>query len=188
MPQQKNSNKPLALIAEEGFSERSSEDYFFTASTLKLVVMSICTAGGYELYWFIKNWMLMKDRSETKSVPWWYPLLPPMEVLFIFSNMKAAALQANIRQNLSPIVLTLGFCITFLALRLPGPYLFLGYFTFAFVLPFNSLAIKINKGLNANFKNNERFSFWNWLAVIFGGMFFLLLDLIEVFAPKMLNP
>lgn len=39
----------------------SSESYFFTASTLKLVLMSVCTLGLYELYWFYKNWVLIKS-------------------------------------------------------------------------------------------------------------------------------
>ncbi len=35
--------------------------YFFTTSTLKLTLMSICTFGIYELYWFYKNWVLIKE-------------------------------------------------------------------------------------------------------------------------------
>ena len=39
---------------------------FFTTSPLKLIVMSICTMGIYDLYWFYKNWKLVRERTGQK--------------------------------------------------------------------------------------------------------------------------
>jgi len=44
---------------EGGSTATAQRPYFFTPSTLKFVLMSVCTFGIYELYWFYKNWTLM---------------------------------------------------------------------------------------------------------------------------------
>lgn len=35
--------------------------YYFPVSNTKLVLMSLATLGFYELYWFYKNWVFVKD-------------------------------------------------------------------------------------------------------------------------------
>jgi hypothetical protein len=35
---------------------------FFRVSVLKLIVLSVCTGGLYQLYWFFKNWQLESER------------------------------------------------------------------------------------------------------------------------------
>ena len=37
---------------------------FFAVSLLKLTVLSLCTFGVYELFWFYRNWRLIKLREE----------------------------------------------------------------------------------------------------------------------------
>lgn len=48
---------------------RTTEPYFFTATPLKLAVISVVTAGIYELYWFYKNWVLIKERTGRGMMP-----------------------------------------------------------------------------------------------------------------------
>jgi hypothetical protein len=43
----------------------------FPVSLLKLTVMSICTFGIYEAYWFYKNWNLIKQRRRSNIAPFW---------------------------------------------------------------------------------------------------------------------
>jgi len=54
---------PQSAVSDEVTSTASLK--FFTTSTLKFVVMSICTFGLYELYWFYKNWVQVKARDGT---------------------------------------------------------------------------------------------------------------------------
>jgi len=44
---------------------------FSPVSKTKLAVMSICTLGMYDLYWFYKNWGLVKDRNNLEIKPFW---------------------------------------------------------------------------------------------------------------------
>src|SRR5690349_17919588 len=44
---------------------------FFPVSPVKLVVMSTFTFGIYELYWFYRNWKLIKQRTGASITPFW---------------------------------------------------------------------------------------------------------------------
>ena len=50
-------------------NETSGTPMYFAVSPLKLVVMSVCTMGGYELYWFYRNWVLVKNMENTDISP-----------------------------------------------------------------------------------------------------------------------
>ena len=65
---------------------------FFPVSPLKLIVLSVCTFGFYEFYWFYRNWCLIKEREDSLSMrigfrslnmwPFWRALF---SVLFCYS-------------------------------------------------------------------------------------------------------
>ncbi len=64
MQENMNTNES-ATSSVETDTVKNSEVYFFTTSTLKLMLMSICTFGIYELYWFYKNWVLISQPLKT---------------------------------------------------------------------------------------------------------------------------
>jgi hypothetical protein len=66
---------------------------------------------------------------------------------------------------------------------LPDPYWLFSFLRFALLIPANSVALNINKNLNPHFKNNEKFSGWNWAGVVVGGVLFVLC-IIETFMPE----
>ena len=41
---------------------------YFPVSTTKLIVMSVCSFGLYESYWFYKHWKQIKDNSGATSL------------------------------------------------------------------------------------------------------------------------
>ena len=43
--------------------EQSNTPLYFPVSNTKLVLLSVCTLGLYEFYWFYKNWALVKERE-----------------------------------------------------------------------------------------------------------------------------
>ncbi len=44
---------------------------YFPVSLLKLVIMSVVTAGIYEIYWMYKNWALVREREKLDIRPFW---------------------------------------------------------------------------------------------------------------------
>jgi hypothetical protein len=71
--------------------------------------------------------------------------------------------------------------------RLPDPYWLISMLSFLPLIPMNKVALDVNYTLHAQFKNNERFSAWNWVALILGGAL-LILDAIGIFFPIAPSP
>ena len=164
--------------------------YYFTTSTLKLALMSICTAGFYELYWFYKNWVLIKKRTGQNIMPFWRAFFAPLWAYSCFKHIKTSADENNIEESLPIGVLAFLYFIFQALWRLPDPYWLVSFFSFAFLIPVNSAALKVNRRLIADFTNNEKFSGWNWAGLVFVGLLFalLLFDMWERRSASELSP
>ena len=172
---------PQSAVSNEVTSTASP--VFFTTSTLKFVVMSICTFGLYELYWFYKNWVQVKARDGTSISPFWRAFFAPFWAYSYFKYVKTSANENEVPESLSIGLLAGMYFIAVALSQSPDPYWLIGFLSFAFILPANSVAIACNRKLLANFENNESFSGWNWVAVVIGGVTFLL-SLVSAFLPQ----
>src|SRR3954470_14863581 len=57
---------PIAAVSDVGSRSASGEAVdapFFAVSLLKYVLMIFCTLGFYQVYWFYRNWQLIKERE-----------------------------------------------------------------------------------------------------------------------------
>ena len=166
--------------------ENVLEAYFFTTSTFKLSLMSICTFGIYELYWFYKNWVLIKERTGQSIEPFWRAFFSPLWAYSCFKHIRKLANENNIPESLTIGHLAFFYFIFQGLWRLPDPFWLVSLFSFTFILPVNSIALSINNRLVSDFKNNENFSGWNWVIVVLGGLL-LVLILIGTFKPEALT-
>jgi len=161
------------------------EQYFFTPSTKKLILMSIGTFGLYKFYWFYKNWRFIKNTTGDDISPFWRALFSIFFVYSCFKYIKKDSINNNLPTNLSP-----GFLATFyiiIALLQSFPSIRDQYWFFLDLLPlalFNKVALNVNKHVNPDFKVNDKLSFWNIVGLIFGSLI-LLLHLIIIFYPEM---
>ena len=57
--------------AVETASDIIAPPMYFPVSLLKLVIMSTCTFGIYELYWFYRNWCFVRTREAPEIMPFW---------------------------------------------------------------------------------------------------------------------
>jgi len=177
-----NPYEPPASSVETNI-ERTTEPYFFTTSTFKLTVMSICTFGIYALYWFYKNWVLIKERTGQNIMPFWRAFFSLLWAYSCFKHIKNSANENNVPESLSVGLLAIVYFVIQMSYKLPDPYWLVSFFSFTLLIPANTIALNINKNLISNFKNNEKFSGWNWVGVILGGLLFLL-GLIGTFMPE----
>jgi len=151
-----NANAPPAGPDATG-AARTTEPYFFTATPLKLAVMSIVTAGIYELYWFYRNWVLIKERTGQDMMPFWRAFFAPLWAYSFFRLVKNSARENNVPESLPIALLTIAY--------------FAFCFSFAVLMPANNVALQVNKRLDPDFRNNGRFTRWNWAAVVAGVVF-----------------
>ena len=152
----------------------TSSPYFFTTSTLKLSLMSICTLGIYELYWFYKNWVLVKERTGQNIMPFWRAFFAPLWAYSCFRHIKTSAQECEIEESLPIGLLAIIYFLFHALWRLPDPFWLVSYLSFLLILPANSVALSINRNLQSDFENNDGFSGWNWVGLILGGVMFLL--------------
>jgi len=182
MQENMNQNES-AINSVETDAVKNSEVYFFTTSTLKLILMSICTFGIYELYWFYKNWVLIKERTEQNIMPFWRAFFAPLWAYSCFKHIKTVAGERNIQESLSIGLLAFVYFILQALWRLPDPFWLISFFSIALLIPANNVALEINKHLDTEFKNNEKFTGWNWVGLVLGGLLFVL-SIIGAFLPE----
>lgn len=162
------------------------EPHFFTASPLKLVVMSVYTMGIYQLYWFYKNWKLIKERTGQKIWPFWRAVFSPIMAYSCFKEIKACAGECKIQESLPIGLLAIAYFVISVIWKLPDPYWLISLFSFLPLMQVNSVALKINQQSDAGYVQNGRFSALNWGGIVVGGalLFFVL---IATFAPNVFS-
>lgn len=148
--------------------------YFFTASPIKLVVMSICTFGFYELYWFYKNWVLIKARTGSDIMPVWRAIFAPFWGVSAFGEVNKAALEYGVTSTLSAGWMGLAYLLLSIISNGPDPYWLISIFSFFPILGFNALAISVSHKVNPDFRRNGEFSPWNILAIVLGSCLMVL--------------
>lgn len=154
---------------------------FFHVSLTKLLVLSICTLGLYEVYWFYKNWQLIKRREASDIVP---ALRAIFSVLFCYSLFQKVEQEAE-KSNAPSIAagpLAIGWIVVTVLWRLPDPYWLISFLAVLFMLPVQHAANAVNAYAAPDHDPNRRFTAWNIAAVVIGGLF-LVLVVIGTFLP-----
>jgi len=147
---------------------------FFAVSQLKLLVLSLCTLGFYEVVWFYRNWKLIKERDGSDIKP---VLRAVFAILFCyqcFARMRETGDRNGIGSAPAIGALTAGWIIASLAWKLPEPYNLISLCAVFFLLPMQAYANRINAAVAPMADTNSRFSAWNWVVVVLGGIVLVL--------------
>jgi len=156
---------------------------FFAVSLLKLTVLSFCTFGLYELYWFYRHWKRIQANGEPTIMPFWRAFFCVIFCYPCFARIK----QSGINRGVGPApeigLLTAGYVLATAAWRLPNPYNLISFSSVFFLLPVQSYVNKLNASASPAHDPNSRFSVWNWVGIVVGGTLFLL-SIIGSFMPN----
>jgi hypothetical protein len=148
----------------------------FPVSLLKLTVMSIVTLGIYQLYWFYKNWNLIKQRENLDIAPFWRAFFAYFFCYHCFSDIRAQAASLDLKSSLPAGPLAACWIITNIIPAMIGPAMKLSdpfvvpLFSFVFILPVQALANRINARITPDHDPNRRFTGWNWAGVAVGAI------------------
>lgn len=173
---------PTAMAAEIQSAE-SDLPLFFSVSLLKLTVLSLCTFGIYELYWFYRNWKLKKARDNSDISPFWRAFFGIIFCYQIFTHIRDEGASRGIQPPLAAGVLAAGWILLTLTWRLPDPYSLITFAAVAFLLPVQDYVNRINAHDVPNHDPNARFSAWNWVGVVVGGFLFAFSLWVAIFPP-----
>lgn len=156
---------------------------FFAVSLPKLLLMSVCTVGVYELYWFYRHWARIKAREQSAIAPFWRAVFAFFFCYSCFAKIRAHGKAIDTTRELPAVALAAGWVVTTLLWKLPEPWWWLSSLAVLFLLPVQAQANRVNAIAAPRHEPNAQLSGWNWSAVLLGGSF-MLLALIGTFAPE----
>jgi len=139
---------------------------FFVPSTLKFAVMAVFSLGVYPVYWFYRNWIALKARTNADLSPTWRAIFAPFWAYDFFRRSEDAGMANGLDGDLPVWPLALSFALMQLAQLVSAWGLILYLLSFLPLLPVNRYLGAINSSLNPNFRPDGRFSFWNWATML----------------------
>jgi len=161
----------------------TEETKFFSVSLSKLAIMSVCTMGLYELYWFYKNWIHIKNQQQSNIMPFWRAFFAPLWAYSAFKHIQGKVDEEKLGLSLNPVIFAIAYFVVTALWRLPDPLWLLSFLSFLLMVPANNATTKINEKQIENFQQNSSIKGWNWLAIVLGGALFIL-SLIGTFLPE----
>jgi hypothetical protein len=141
---------------------------FFPVSPLKLILMSICTFGVYDVFWFYMNWGYV-NRREQQIRPFLRAIFWPLFCYPLFRRIHLAAESQGTQRSFAPIPLAAGWVILRLLGGLPDPGWPIGLFSVLCLVPVQATVNEINLATNPQHNRNSRFTGWNIAALAIGG-------------------
>jgi hypothetical protein len=172
-----NASVDSASIVEQSDDARP---LFFPVSTTKLVVLSVLSFGLYELFWFYKNWCLVRERERSNIQPFWRAFFGYFFCYSLFDKVQDEGYRLNDLPSLHAGLLAAGWIICNLLWKLPDPYWLVCFAAVLFIVPVQRLATRINISVAPNHDRNTKFTPWNWAIVAVGGII-LALDFVVLF-------
>jgi hypothetical protein len=146
---------------------------FYPVSLLKLTLMSLATFGLYEIYWFYKNWKCVQRNDGYKvNAPiraFFYPLMS----YDLFKRIRGHADKAQLGPRLQAGLLAATIFVLAALWRLPDPWWLVSLLGFLPLLPVQSTVNEINRKLAPQAGINGRFSGWNVVGLVVGGILLL---------------
>jgi len=121
-------------------------DAYFTVGTLKLSLMALTTFGLYELYWFYRNWKMIRQREQLPISPFWRAFFAPLWTFSLGMRFKAHAKERNISIELPVAAIGILYLLLSALWRIPQPYWLISLFSFIPIVPFDRAARRLNGG------------------------------------------
>jgi hypothetical protein len=134
---------------------------YFPVSVFKFCVMSVCTLGVYQLYWFYRNWSHIRERDNSDIWPlvralfgiFTYPLL-----LGDLNDEESRSQEEGLQLTAPPSVLgpSAGYIVANALWRMPGLLSWFGLLSFVPLLPALRRINSLNGPDNAAYAHNSR--------------------------------
>ncbi|MFC1667092.1 hypothetical protein ACFL0P_04430 [Candidatus Omnitrophota bacterium] len=156
---------------------------FFPTSTTKLIVMSVCTLGIYEIFWFYKNWKFLKEKHNFDISPFWRAWFCIFTCYSFFKIVKAYANQHKSEAEYKPGPLTLLYILLFVASRAPDPLWIFSTFSFVPLLSVQKVINNLKDQLTPDADINNKFSTWNIIGIALGSIVWVLI-ILRMILPK----
>lgn len=143
---------------------------FHCVSPMKLSVLSIATFGLYELFWFYKNWALVKARTRRDISPLWRAFFSPLYCYSFAVTVNSAAGSVNVVPRLVPSAIGVTYAGLIFLQQLPDPYWLICLFSFVPLIPVARQIGSIHQAIRPGFESAVGWNAWSYLTLAVGGL------------------
>src|SRR5688572_13560984 len=147
---------------------------YFPVSTWKFIVLSFLSFGIYDVYWTYYQWKRIREHENEDLSPFWRAFFAPIWMFYLLPRIAESAGKHHVPVAWNGTTLALGYLVLQFSLRLPDPWWLVSLLAFVPLIPAAQAIERINRAAGATEDPNSRFSGGNWVAIILGGLFFLL--------------
>lgn len=174
-----NLSLPASGIAVTGDNTNvatSKPEPYFTVSTTKLVLMSLCTFSIYMVYWFYRNWKVIKNYTPNSEImPFWRAVFCGIWAYSCFREIRNNAHEIERYKKFPAGYLAIGIIVLSACQYLPTPFdVLMPIFVFLPIIPANNMAIAVNRLREPDYVTEDEFSTWNKVVVWIGSILWLL--------------
>lgn len=136
------------------------------------MILAFCTLGLYDLYWFYRNWRLVKNQFRRDLSPFWRAFFAPLWGFSLFGEIRDYANRHGRRVGWSAGLLGASYLIWIPTWRLPDPWWLISLFSFIPLIPVQHTIndVAAQRGLVPD----RTYSGKHILAIVLGGIFTLL--------------
>ena len=157
---------------------------YFPVSIPKLVCLSFCSFGIYEIYWFYKNWQLERNRKREQLSPFWRAVFTVFYCYSLFKRIiDTGASEGLFKRGGAGLLATL-YIVSSVSWKIPDPYSLISVLTVVPLVMAQGMAGKINARLAPEAPRNARFSIANIVLLALGGPLFLY-GVLSAFIPNL---
>jgi hypothetical protein len=160
---------PYAQPAEVPVAEAGE---FHPLAIHKLIVMSVCTLGLYELFWFYRNWKRVQERTGQSMMPFWRAFFSPLWAYSLFEEVDDEARRRQIQSGWSSVLLAIAFFLLTATWRLPDPWGLVSLFSWVPLVPVQATINQM--ALRRGVRPNAYFGGWHIVLVLLGAVVALL--------------
>lgn len=159
-----------------------AEAPLFAVSLPKLLVLSICTLGLYQIYWAYRQWGAIRRDERSDILPAPRAFFGVIFCWALFTRIEKMGLREKVPDAPPAGFLAVAWIILTLCWRLPDPVWVISMGAPLFVLPIQRYANRINARLAPGHDRNARFGWANIAWLVVGGAV-LALAMVGLFLP-----
>lgn len=145
---------------------------FYALDVTKFVILSICTFGLYELYWFYRGWQRVRDQYGRDLSPFWRAFFAPLWGFSLFREIRDYASGHGRFVGWTAGLQGTLYLLWVATWRLPDPWWLISLFSFVPVIPVlhtvNELAVQ------QSVMPNRTYSAKHIAVIVLGGLFAVL--------------
>jgi hypothetical protein len=170
------------VVANESPTAAEGKLQFFAVAVWKLAILSFCSGGLYNFYWFYRHWRAQHEYDGREISPVWRSVFQIFFCYRLFEDVRDAESETNGARGLATGWLAAGFIIVSLLWRAPDPYWLISLLAFVFLLPVQAAANRVNAAAAPSHDPNARLTRWNWVLIMIGGLV-VVLAIVGTFLP-----